>query len=483
MPRLLAAAVVLIAAGVVLVLEILALRLAAPYVGLTLETYSAAIGIALLGIAAGAWVGGQLADVVDPRTTLGPTLIVAGVLVLLARPIVDGLGPHLEDSGSLGTLAVVGAGTGPAIFVLSMAHPAVVKLRLAALEHTGATVGGLSAVGTLGALGGTFLTGFVLLEELSTREIALGAGVLVVVLGVVVGAVLRRSGPYGVAVIALPVFALPALALLVASDGVCERETRYYCARVEAYPLGKVLWLDNISHAYVNPRRPQELLLEYLGRLETIVDAFRPGRQPLTALHVGGGGFAYPGYLAAARPGTRSTVLELDPEVVEVAREELGLHTGPDLRVRTGDARMTILDEVSGAYDLVVGDAFASRAVPWHLTTSEFLAEVRRVLRPDGVYALNLVDGGELRFLRAELATLQAVFDDVVLIVNRGQTFGNFVVAASPGRLPRDTLRRRAAAAGVEVVDAATMSDDAPILSDDFAPVDQLIGSTPRADE
>ena len=396
MPRLLAAAVVLVAAGVVLVLEILAVRLAAPYVGLTLETYSAAIGIALLGIAAGAWAGGQLADVVDPRTTLGPTLIVAGVLVLLARPIVDGLGPRLEDGGSLATLAVVGAGSGPAILVLSMAHPAVVKLRLAALEHTGATVGGLSAVGTLGALGGTLLTGFVLLGELSTREIALGAGVLVVVLGVAVSVALRRSGPHSMVVIALPTLAvLPALAVLLASDGVCERETRYYCARVEGTQW-KVLRLDNLSHAYVNPARPQELLLEYLGRIESIVAAVRPGSSPLTVLHIGGGGFAYPRYLAAARPGTESTVLELDPEVVEIAREEFGLHTGPDLRVRTGDARMSILDEPSGAYDLVVGDAFSSRSVPWHLTTREFLAEVRRVLRPDGVYALNLLDGGEL---------------------------------------------------------------------------------------
>ena len=447
MPRLLAAAVVLVAAGVVLVLEILAVRLAAPYVGLTLETYSAAIGIALLGIAAGAWVGGQLADVVDPRTTLGPTLIVAGVLVLLARPIVDGLGPRLEDGGSLATLAVVGAGTGPAILVLSMAHPAVVKLRLAALEHTGATVGGLSAVGTLGALGGTLLTGFVLLGELSTREIALGAGLLVVGLGVSVSVALRRSGPHSMVVIALPTLAvLPALAVLLASDGVCERETRYYCARVEAAPPGKILWLDNLSHAYVNPERPQHLLLEYLGRIESIVAAFRPGSSPLTVLHIGGGGFAYPGYLAAARPGTESTVLELDPEVVEIAREELGLNTGPDLRVRTGDARMSILDEPSGAYDLVVGDAFSSRSVPWHLTTREFLAEVRRVLRPDGVYALNLIDGGELGFLRAELATLEAVFEDVVVIANPGQTSGNFIVAASPAPLPLEALRRHAAA-------------------------------------
>ncbi len=252
---------------------------------------------------------------------------------------------------------------------------------------------------------------------------------------------------------------------------------------MEATSLGKVLWLDNLSHGYVDPGRPGVLLTEYFARIENIVDALRPGRQPITALHVGGGGFAYPGYLATARPGTRSTVLELDPEVVEVAREELGLRTGPDLRVRTGDARMSILDEPSGAYDLVVGDAFASRSVPWHLTTSEFLAEVRRVLRPDGVYALNLIDGGELRFLRAELATLEEVFDDVVVVAKPRQVSGNFVVAASPQRLPLDALRRRAAAAGNEVIDAATLTDGAPILTDDFAPVDQLIGSTPRDDE
>ena len=344
-------------------------------------------------------------------------------------------------------------------------------------------MGGLSAVGTLGALGGTLLTGFVLLGELSTRDIALGAGVLVVGIGVAVSVALRRSGPHTMVVIALPTLAvLPALAVLLASDGVCERETRYYCARVEAVPPGKILWLDNHAHAYVNPARPQNLLSEYLGRIEIIVAAFRPGNSPLTVLTIGGGGFAYPGYLAATRPGTESTVLELDPEVVAIAREELGLNTGPDLRVRTGDARMSILDEPSGAYDFVVGDAFSSRAVPWHLTTREFLTEVRRVLRPDGVYALNLIDGGELDFLRAELATLEALFEDVVVVGNPGPS-GNFVVAASPAPLPVEALRRHATASGVEVIDGATLTEGAPILTDDFAPVDQLIGSTPGADE
>jgi hypothetical protein len=88
-----------------------------------------------------------------------------------------------------------------------------------------------------------------------------------------------------------------------------------------------------------------------------------------------------------------------------------------------------------------------------------------------------VIDGGELGFLRAELATLEAVFEDVVLIPGLGQASGHFVVAASPTGLPLGALNRRTAAAGTEVIDAATLTEGAPILTDDFAPVDQLIGT------
>ena len=193
MPRLLAAAVVLVAAGVVLVLEILAVRLAAPYVGLTLETYSAAIGSRCWGSPPGRGSVGSW-PTSSTRGRRGPTLIVAGVLVLLARPIVDGLGPRLEDGGSLATLAVVGRGAARdprALDGASGGGEAAARRARAHRRDGGRALGGR----TLGALGGTLLTGFVLLGELSTREIALGAGLLVVGLGVVVSVTLRRSGP------------------------------------------------------------------------------------------------------------------------------------------------------------------------------------------------------------------------------------------------------------------------------------------------
>jgi SAM-dependent methyltransferase len=175
-------------------------------------------------------------------------------------------------------------------------------------------------------------------------------------------------------------------------------------------------------------------------------------------------------------------VLELDPAVVDLARDELGLETGRDLRVQIGDGRIGIRDQPSATFDLVVGDAFGSLSVPWHLTTREFVAEVRRVLRPGGVYAMNVIDYPPFRFARAELATLQASFQWVGLIANTAQldgTFGgNLVLVASDRPLDTAALEERTSRHGNVVVEGAALDefvDDAPELTDDYAPVDQWL--------
>ena len=96
--------------------------------------------------------------------------------------------------------------------------------------------------------------------------------------------------------------------------------------------------------------------------------------------------------------------------------------------------------------DLVVGDAFGGVSVPWHLTTVEYVEELRRVLRPDGVYAVNIIDFHPLGFARAELATLRRVFDHVALAADAftlsGNGGGNLVAIASDS--PIDKARHRA---------------------------------------
>jgi spermidine synthase len=237
----------------------------------------------------------------------------------------------------------------------------------------------------------------------------------------------------------------------------CDAESAYFCARIEADPVrpsGRTLWLDDVRHSYVDLEDPTHLEFRYSQWIAEIVP---PGAQD--AVFIGGGGFTLPRWLEATRPGSRSVVLELDPELVDLVEDRLGLRTSDDLRVRTGDARVTLRDESADSADLVVGDAFGGRAVPWHLTTREFLADVRRVLRTDGIYAMNLIDRGELRFAKAEAATLLEVFEHVT--VTRADDSGNVVLAASDRPLTGES--------------AADFAEGADSLTDDHAPADQLL--------
>lgn len=479
---------VVVAGGAVLVVETLAARLVAPYVGLTLESYTAAIGVALLGIAVGAKIGGAAADRIAPARVLVAALAGGGALVLLVRPIVLVLGPHVPR-GPASAVVLVAASTMPAVTVLSMVAPAAVKHRLHDLGHSGRVVGELSALGTLGALAGTFLTGYVLVATLPTWAVlgVTGATCLVLALVAVPAARVGRSD------IALGVAAtLVASAALAGIRSPCDIETAYYCAAVVADPLrptGRVLMLDDLRHSYVDLADPTVLDFAYIRRFAAVVDATFASGRAIEAVHIGGGGFTMPRWLAATRPGSRSTVLELDPAVVRLGRQRLGVDGIPDLRVVTGDARLSLRTVPDDSADLVILDAFGSLSVPWHLTTRQYLGDVRRVLRPAGVVVLNVIDNGPKRFLAAEAHTLATVLGTTALIARPDQLSaeggGNFVLVGTDA--PLDVPAVQAAAAARE--DSATvltgsryadLAASAPTLTDDYAPVDQLLTPYPR---
>jgi MFS family permease len=488
MPRLLAAAVVFLTSSAVLVLEILAGRLLAPYIGVTLQTYTGVIGTVLAGIAIGSWAGGRLADRVDPRRVLGPTVVLGGVFALASSPIVRVMGPALGSRSPLSIVTLAALGFFVPALVLTAVTPMVVKLQLDDLAETGQTVGRLSAIGTIGALAGTFFTGFVLVAAFPSQPVVLGTGGALVSLGLWLT---LRVGPRGRdrPMVTTPLLgaALVAGALGTVLDVPCEVETAYFCSRViedPARPSGRLLILDTLRHSYVDLGDPTHLEFSYAQALAGLVDTFRQPGEAIDALHIGGGGFTLPRYLGATRPGTESLVLELDPTLVDVARNQLGLETGDDLRIRTGDARLGITELDDDAYDLVIGDAFGGLAVPWHLTTIEFANEVRRVLTGDGVYAVNLIDHPPLGFARAETATLQASFAHVAVIAPSerldGEDGGNFVLLASEAPLDLPAVRATLAERGVDQGVASenrleTFVGDAEVLTDDYAPVDQLL--------
>jgi len=455
-----AAALVFAASGAVLVVEILAIRMLAPYVGLTLETYTAAIGVVLAGIALGSAAGGRAADEVDPALLLGPLLIAGGALTVITVPLVRGLGETVRGVPDFGAIFLSAVAFLPPAAVLSAVTPATAKLRLSDLRETGTVVGRLSAWATAGALTGTFLTGFVLVPLLPTPATVLGLGAMLAAAGIALSlrmrALSRAAAAGNAALVAV-------LALASAAAGTtCHAETKYHCARIVAGAGGLDLYLDDLRHAHVKPD-PRRLELGYVRWLGAVLDATAPRE----AVFLGGGGFSLPRYLAATQPGARAEVLEIDPRLVDLARERLGLRDEPWLTIRTGDARTLLRDRPARSADIVVGDAFGGRSIPWHLATREFVADVQRVLRPEGVYALNLIDHGGLGLLRAETATLLEAFDHVSVISGAGS--GNFVLVASGSPLPAldlDDARAR---------DGRAVAAGARVLTDDRAPADQLL--------
>jgi spermidine synthase/MFS family permease len=493
LPSALATALVFFASGAVLVLEIVALRLVGPYVGVTLQVSSSVIGISLAAIAYGTWLGGRLADRFDPRMLLAPALILAAIGTAVTLPLVRWGGEVLRGGAAPAVLLLAAMAVFLPAFLLSAITPLVVKLQLGDLRRTGEVVGRLSSFGTLGAITATLGTGFIFVAAMPSSWIILTLAVLLAAAGAALGWYLRRTTP----VLAQP--GRPRTRALLATVGLvgaglgavaptpCDVETAYHCARVDedpSRPGGRTLILNSARHSYVDLNDPEHLEFAYVQWLGAVADTVRPPGTPPSALHLGGGGFTVPEYVAATRPGSDQLVLELDGGLVDLDRRMLGLRTGPQLRAQVGDARVGLAGQRTGAYDFVVGDAFGHLVVPWHLATREMAADIARVLKPDGVYAQNVIDYPPDRFIKAEIATVADVFPHVALIAPpdalAGETGANFLIVASRSPLQLTVLRDALDLVNepVTLLSGAELNafvDDARVLTDDYAPVDQLL--------
>lgn len=235
-------------------------------------------------------------------------------------------------------------------------------------------------------------------------------------------------------------------------------------ARVEPDPRrpgGRTLVLGDRESSYLDLADPTHLAWPYVRRVGDVIDAFRPPGTAIAAVHLGGGACTLAHYVAATRPRSTQEVIEIDEGLVAFAREHLGLRTSPRLRVRVGDAAELLPRRPDRTVDVVVGDAFDGPDVPPALLAPAFAREVARVLRPRGVYVLNVVDAPPLPVARAAAGALLQEFASLAVIaprrIARGRGHGNVVLVASAGALPVGALRARAAASPdrEEVLDGA----------------------------
>jgi spermidine synthase len=245
-------------------------------------------------------------------------------------------------------------------------------------------------------------------------------------------------------------------------------------------PGAYLLVVDDVAQSYVDLLEPTHLEFGYIRLLAALVACLRPGPPaPVDLVHVGGGAATLARQVAATRPGSRQQVVEFDAALAAGIEQRLGVD---GFEFVLGDGRARLAQVPPARTDGVITDAFIGSRIPAHLTTEEYLDEVRRVLRPGGWFAINVADSGSLDYARRVAATVLHRFDDALLLADpavlRGRRFGNLLIAGSDAELPRAQLARVAAGDAAEparlvageplrqlVADARPLRDDDAVAS------------------
>jgi spermidine synthase len=495
------AAALFVASAGGLVIEITAGRLLAPYVGMTLYSWTAVIAVVLAGLSAGHWIGGFVADRSTRRQRVGLSLAFFGASVssLASLAILNALAEPLLDSDGH-AFVTLGVLTGAAFFLpaffAGVAGPVLTRLAIAgAPERAGRILGQMFAVGALGAIAGTLASGFLFIAWLGSRNTMIAVALLFLLCGLFFLFPLRgisrveRTGLSGLVVVAAAVTAwgLSSKAFVTA----CDRESPYHCVRVidsraQTGSSSRLMVLDHLGHG-VNLRDEQApLWSSYVALSDHLVAArFDPAR-PLRAFFIGGGAYTLPRYWLARRQAVELVVAEIDPTVTAVAESDFWLITDPRLEILHGDARVALAHSRGEPFDVIIGDAFRDITIPPHLVTREFARQVSERLTASGLYLLTVVDGADRSPLLFSLvATLSQAFPAVEVWADAEQLREGgritYVIASGAqatavnrikafdesGRLwlrwPADDLMARVRASG------------ALVLTDDHAPVARLL--------
>jgi spermidine synthase len=504
-------ATVFLSSACIMVLELVAGRLIARYLGASLYTWTSVIGIVLAGITIGNYTGGRIADRFTARKTLALLLAISSVacvttiilnnligrwiflwqLWLPLRIFIHVCLVFLLPSAILGTVS-----------------PVVAKMALDTGLPTGRTVGDIYACGAAGSIVGTFLAGFYLIATMGTIAIIWAVGAVLLLMAILywtmskmlyswatIFTVLMLMGmtPFGWA---KTTGASLALREKPNADIIYEDESQYCYIAVQKMPDNpgkRLLFQDNFPYSIIDMGSITDLQFPYARIYAALTEQVSKTKNNLSTLSIGGGGYILPRYVKKIWPNSRVDVVEIDPGITHAAIEAFGLKTDSKINIITMDARNYVdqlLEKKRNSppipqYDIIYGDAFSSGYfVPYQLVTKEFNEKISALLANDGMYMINLIDVFDNpKFIAAVVNTLQQTFPNVYVISEKStHDAGNFIVAASRQKFNLENLHKHPAVKSLDLwilsnseIQQVKQKANGIILTDDYAPVENLL--------
>lgn len=499
--------VVVFGSGAILMgLEIVGSRVIAPFFGSSVFVWGALISIFLGALSLGYYLGGTMADRWPRASVLATLLAMAGLAILalnvIARPVLVAfdawdLGPRLSP-----LLASIVLFAIPSV-LMGTASPFAIKLEARNLATVGTSAGTLYALSTAGSIAGTLGTAFFLIPAMGVRTnlLLLGGGLLVLAgllaLGYQRAPRTALSTAVGlVLIVPLALAAGPAQGTpirLPEQRVVFERDSAYHQISVLEDGLNRYLRFNRSFQGGMVLRDPYESPFLYTSYAHLAL-AFNPNIRRVLMIGLGAGAISK--RFGRDYPSVVVDSIELDPAVVDVAKRFFEVREDARHRIVVQDGRV-FLRRTDARYDLIILDAYFAEGIPFHLATKEFLETVRGRLTSGGVVASNIIgalEGSNSRLYRALHRTYGSVFAGlypfpVAFGLARNTTETRTIMLIATGRAGRTADEIAAAARRLRDERRVTLpldryardyysgriaTDDVPLLTDDYAPVDIL---------
>jgi MFS family permease len=504
---------VFISSFCIMVLELVAGRLIARYLGSSLYTWTSVIGVVLAGITLGNFVGGRIADRFAARKALSVLFIGASlscVITIVMNNFVGQLTLLTFCSWAVRVFIHVALVFLLPSILLGTISPVVAKMALDRGLATGKTVGSVYAWGAAGSIVGTFVAGYYLIAMVGTIQIIwIVAGVLLVMallycpgliaarvwLLIFLPAVTLGAGPWSWA---KTTGADLGLRIPTHKNVLYEDESQYcYIAvrQISESPDIRNFTQDYLTHSIVNMDDPADLRYSYEKAYLLAMRQLAKEKSSLRTLTIGGGGYVFPRYIEKFWPNSRVEVAEIDPGVTHAAMRAFGLSPQSSIVTITADGR-NYIDElyrrkIAGGevapYDFIYEDAINDTTVPFQLTTREFHDKISALLADDGAYLVNIIDVYEKGlFLGALVNTLEKTFPHVYVLFeekhrHRGMGHITFILVAMKhpldvaAMMADETQDHSFWCLDSRQLDIYKKSCGSMVLTDNYAPVETLL--------
>ncbi|MEK7068036.1 MAG: fused MFS/spermidine synthase [Patescibacteria group bacterium] len=479
--------IVFLCGAAVMIIELVGSRVLAPYVGTSIFVWTSLIGVILGSLSLGYWYGGKISDRYPNSRVLALIIFSAGIYIALIALIKFWLLLYIikwiTDIRGSSIIAALVLFCPPSV-LLGMVSPYAVKLKLRALAQSGATVGNLYALSTIGSIAGTFLAGFWLIPSFGITAIMYGVAVGLIIVAALTYGHSWRTKILGAIIIVIIFTGHNGYSQWLVSRGFVETDTQYAHVlifndidKASGQPVRRLNFEGNSQAAmFLNS---DELVYEYTKYYD-LAAHFKPGFTK--ALMIGGGAYSYPKHYLTAFPEATLDVVEIDPQLTYLARQYFRLEDNPRLHIYHADGRI-FLNRSQEKYDVIFNDAYRStNSIPYQLTTREAVQRMYDILADDGVALVNIIsaiEGERGQFLRAEYRTFKSIFPQVYLFYvssPQGEDVQNLILVALKNEQP-PSLQSSNPKFKVYLGNLwqKELNLDEPILTDEYAPVDKYI--------